>query len=54
MQSVLGTIRASLLAAIDVELIVSWNAMENVIKELIVYMTACVCPTSSASDEEYG
>ena len=52
------------LAAIDVDLvhfskcklIVSWNAMENVIRAVHVrncasYISACVCPTSSASDE---
>ena len=50
------------LAAIDVDLvhfsklIVSWNAMENVIRAVHVrncasYTSACVCPTSSASDE---
>ena len=61
----LGAIRAGNdmgLAAIDVELvhssklIVSWNAMENVIRAVHVhncasYISACVCPTSSASDE---
>ena len=53
-----------LAAAIDVDLvhfskcklIVSWNAMENVIRAVHVrncasYISACVCPTSSASDE---
>ena len=55
-------IRNSLLAAIDVDLVyfselfVSWNAMENVIKAVHVrdcacYTNACMCPTSSASDE---
>ena len=50
------------LVAIDVDLahfsklIVSWNAMENVTRAVHVrnctsYISACVCPTSSASDE---
>ena len=50
------------LAAIDVDLvhfsklIVSWNAMQNAIRAVHVcncasYISACVCPTSSASDE---
>ena len=63
MHSVLGAIHgASLLAATDVDLvhfsklIVSWNAMENVIKAVHVRdcaccINACACPTSSASDE---
>ena len=38
------------------KLIVSWNAMENAIRAVHVcncasYISACVCPTLSASDE---
>ena len=50
------------LAGIDVDLvhfsklIVSWNAMEDAIRAVHVcncasYISACVCPTLSASDE---
>ena len=57
-----SSIRSSLLAAIDVDLVyfselfVSWNAMENIIKAVYVcdcacYTNACTCPTSSVSDE---
>ena len=57
-----GTPTALPSPAIDVDLvnfsrlIVSWNAMENVIRAVHVcncasYISAYVCPTSSASDE---